>query len=242
MSTLVGTNPTIAVQDIFSTSPVAPGGLGDSALSDGDREYSLVKAGAVALVPGELIQAPAVVVNHTNLTASVSPIAITGNQTITVTLGATAATLNQYAGGQVVVNAGTGAGYSYNISSHPAAGLSTAVVIKLTDRLQVALDATSRVTLVANRFSGVIQSPVVPTGEIVGVAVSAIAPGEFGFVQTRGIAAVKADATVASVGLSVTRSTTTAGTVSLSTATGTEVGRAIVATVAGEARPVNLSL
>ena len=75
-------------------------------LSDG-REVTLVKNGAVALAPGKLVQDAAIVANHQNLaTTAYTPYSANGNvpASVTVTLGATAATANQYAGGYVIVN------------------------------------------------------------------------------------------------------------------------------------------
>src|SRR6185369_8356134 len=83
-------------------------------LSDG-REVVLIQAGAVALSSGQLMQAPALVANHQNMATST---AAAGATQVTVTLGATAATLNQYQGGYVIFNAGTGLGQTLKIASH----------------------------------------------------------------------------------------------------------------------------
>src|SRR5215213_6415091 len=104
-------------------------------MNDGlGNEYVYVKAGGTALVPGKLQQAPAEVTNHQNLTTAAAAI---GATSITVTLGNTAATANQYAGGQAIITASTGLGYSYQIKSHPAADASATLVVTLEDPIEV---------------------------------------------------------------------------------------------------------
>src|SRR5262245_8874353 len=104
--------------------------LGARAFDQAGNGYRWVQAGAVALVPARLCQAPAQVANHQNLTVAT---AVAGATSITVTLGATAATANQYAGGWVTISAGTGAGQRLLIGSHPAANASATLVLTLSD-------------------------------------------------------------------------------------------------------------
>ena len=52
--------------------------------------------------------------------------------------------------------------------------------------IEVALTTDSRVTLIFNPWSKVIQSPTTLTGAPVGVAIYPIASGEYGWVQTHG--------------------------------------------------------
>src|SRR5206468_4270040 len=116
------------------------------------RSFRYVLNGAVALVAGNVIQAPAQVPNHLALTPVAASI---GDTSITVALGATAATANQYAGGYAIISTTPGNGYAYRIQSHPAAALSTSVILKLDEAVQVALTTSSRVDLQANAYSGV---------------------------------------------------------------------------------------
>lgn len=191
--------------------------LGQIASTPGGRKFRYCLVGASALVPGKVYQAPAEITNHQDLT----PTAATaiGDTSITVTLGATAATANQYAGGWVVVTTGTGAGYQYRISSHPAAALSSTLTLTLDDAILVATNAsTTRVDLVLNPYSGVIVNPTTASGSVAGVAVYAAAAGTYAWLQTGGPAAVLADGANA-VGAELVASNAVAGAVEDATGT-----------------------
>jgi hypothetical protein len=177
--------------------------------SDG-RVFRYAKAGAVDLVAGNMLQAPAQVANHLALTPVAAAI---GDMTITVALGATAATANQYAGGWAFISTTPGNGYAYPIIGNPAAALSTSMVVTLAAPLIVALTTSSRVDLQANPYNGVIQTPVTTlTGAVVGNAPYIIAATEHGWIQTRGPAACLVKGTPG-VGLAVVCPGTAAGAV-----------------------------
>ena len=163
--------------------------------------YRYVKAGAVALVPGNSIQSPAIVVNHLALTPSAAAI---GATTVVATLGATAAAANLYAEGWVQVDTTPGNGFRYRVASHAAvlsAGVITATLYP-DDPITVALTSSSRVGFIQNPFNGVIQTPITTaTGTVVGVACSALAIANFGWVQTHGMAAALINGTPALGGL-----------------------------------------
>jgi hypothetical protein len=188
-------NPTHALGDVMHT-------------SDG-REYRYVLAGASNLVVGNLIQGPAQ--DTANQSVVVAAAAI--DATSVTTTGNVTVTANEYAGGYVVVTgeAGTGRGEVYKIKSHPAA---TAAVVTLTleDPITTALSATTQIDLVKNPYSGVIQYPTTASGAVVGVAVNNITAARYGWIQTRGIAAVLADGAL-TVGGTVVASNNTAGAV-----------------------------
>jgi hypothetical protein len=198
----------------------------------------MAKAGAVALVPGTLVQAPAEVTNHQNLTPAAAAI---GATQVTVTLGATAATANQYAGGLLVVTVTPGQGYSYEIDSHPAASGSATLVLTLKDPILVALTTSSRVDLVANEYNGVIINPTTASSNPVGVAVYPIAIGEYGYIQTGGHANVLADGAVV-VGTAVVASNATAGAVEALTGVQAPIGIAQSGIATTEYGPIHLLL
>lgn len=223
--------------------------------SDG-REFVLIQNGGTALVSGNLIQGPVKIgANHTNLTVATAAI---GATQVTVTLGATAVTANQYQGGFLVINAGTGIGQTLRIASHPAAALSTAVVLTLEDPLSVATAvADSKGTLELNpygsangadvRTSGCVVCPTTLTGPIIGVTVYPIPAStttvpSYGFIQTKGIVGCLNDANTA-IGLDLMHSTNTAGAVmTYVVATSSRVGSAYVAGVTTEVRPIMIQL
>ena len=224
------------------------------------REFVLVQNGGTALVSGVMVQSPASIgANHTGLAvvglAANNPI---GSTSITVTLGATLVTANQYAGGYAVVSAGTGIGQTLKIASHPAAALSANVVLTLEDPLSVAITSTdSKISLTLPQYgsqngtdvttSGVIVCPTTLTGRPIGVTVYPIPASTttvptYGFIQTSGAVACLNGAGTA-IGLDVMPGGSVAGSVvTYVAATSSRVGTATVAGENTKAQLINLQL
>ena len=167
------------------------------------RTFVLVQNGGTALISGVMIQSPASIgANHTGLAVSgAATVNVIGSTTVTVTMGGTLATANQYAGGYAIVSAGLGIGQTLKIASHPAATSSGTCVLTLEDPLSVALDTTSKISLTLPQYgsqngtdvttSGVIVAPSTPTGRIIGATIYPIPASTttvptYGFIQTRG--------------------------------------------------------
>ena len=184
-------------------------------LSDG-REAMLVRAGAVDVAPGKLYQDAAIVANHQNLTVTAyTAYSANGNvpASVAVTLGATAATANQYAGGFVMVNSSTGAGQTLRIASHPAAGSGAGLVLTLEDGASsTAITTSSKVCLLPAHGADVIVYPTTDTGAVVGVGLYTITAATYGFVISKGLVACLADGAIA-VGSSISPSGVVAGAV-----------------------------
>lgn len=212
-------------------------------LSDG-REVMLVKAGGTALVAGTLLQDAAIVANHQNIAVTAyQAYSANGNvpAKVTVTLGATAATANQYAGGFVVVNDATGEGQTLRIASHPAADASASLVITLEDAAATDLDATSEVCLIPPHGKDVIINPTTVTGAQVGVALYPVAASSYGFVTTKGLTSCLAQGAIG-VGLGISPSGSVAGAVAVAAATTSRLGFASQAGVDTEYRAVYVNL
>ena len=165
------------------------------------RKFRFCIAGATALVIGNLIQAAANVADHVDTTAAANAASTAGTpvRTLTTTLGATLASLNQYGSGYGVISVTPGAGQVYVFADTPAVASSGSFVGPLAagHEIRVALTTTSRVDLINNPYDNVIQSPITTaTGVAVGVAVVAIAASAYGWLQTRGIAAILTSGTV----------------------------------------------
>lgn len=159
-------------------------------LSDG-REVRLVLVGASNVASGLLVAAPAPIANHQNLVTTAFS-AYTNNglspATVTVTLGGTAATANEYAGGYAVVTTGTGLGQTLKIASHPAQASTTgALVITLADAPNTALDTTSTVSLIANPCNGIIINNHTALQQPVGVTLYAITATNYAYVISKGV-------------------------------------------------------
>lgn len=164
--------------------------LGSIGQDRAGRTYRYVQAGAVDLVAGNVIQSPAIVPNHL---ANTPPAVAVGDTSFTYTPGATLGTVNQYGGGVLQVDTTPGNGRMYGVKDHLAFASATAFTLNLEkdDPIQVALTTSSRVGLIQNPYKGVIQMPVTTaTGILVGVAVSAITAAYYGWIQTKGLAAV----------------------------------------------------
>jgi hypothetical protein len=214
-------------------------------LEDG-RELTLVLAGASNLAVGKLMQDAAVIANHQDLAVT----AFTAYSTttnlpaqVTVTLNGTAATLNQYQLGYAFVVDGTGAGQSLQIQENPAQATTTgSLVITLADSPNTALDTTSKISLFPQPGNGVIVNPTTPTNAPRGVTFYPITAAQYGFLATKGQWSVLADSSAPTVGLAISPSTTTAGSIETFSTDTPVIGQTIYATVSAKYYPVVLDL
>lgn len=216
-----------------------PHKLGTLGRTRDGRYFRFARAGAVLLVPGNILQSPAIVPNHLGLTAAAAAIGLT--TPIVVTPGATLGTLQQYAEGLLGVDTTPGNGFQYGIGGHPAFASATAFNLQLEsdDAIQVALTTSSRYGLIANPYNGVIQMPVTTaTGVYVGVCVSPIPVAGFGWVQVGGLASPLINGTPALGSTVIAVSATTAGAADIAAAatliTGQPFGRMAQVGVSGK--------
>ena len=164
-------------------------------LPDG-REFKYALNGGSAISSGKLASSAAMIGNHDmDLTTAAASV---GDTSITVTLGGTAATEDQYADGYIYTNDGTGEGQIYRIASNPAADSSATLAVTLAsnDAVSVALDSTTESGLAVNPYSGIVVSPTSVTNRTLGVTATDIAANAYGFVQTKGLASVLVSGTV----------------------------------------------
>ena len=228
----------------YGTTQLHP--LGAIARTKDGRAFRYANAGAVALTVGDFIQSSADVANHKTLTSAAAAI---GATSVTMTLGNTAATANQYAEGYLMAAVTPGMGRTYGIIGHPAADADAtlAVTLDASDPIVIALTTASRLHLIANPYKDVIQFPVTTaTGVCVGVAVSAIPIANFGWLQTKGPCCPLTDGTPA-LGAHVMVPGAVAGAAEIVVAAGTLivaqfVGRMIFAGVDNVRNPVMLDI
>ena len=218
--------------------------MGEAVYAADSRVFRYAKVGASNISAGNLQLAPTPKTNHHNVT--VQTIGALRDTKVTVTLGATAAVVDEYNEGLMVVNDQTGEGTSYQISSHPAADSSATLQLTLFDPIKnTALTTSSQVSLVHNTYNGVIEGTS-STQQPAGIPLRDLLLADFGWLQTKGTCPALADETLA-VGAWLTAGTTTAGAVEemddivvpLSDAV---IGTAIVAGVDGEFRPIRLAI
>jgi len=230
----------IVGQDLLSTSADKTLQLGAQATTNDGRFFRYTRLGAVAAVPGNLYQASAEIANHQNL-APTADTAI-GAKSFTVTLGATAATANQYADGYAIITTSTGAGYAYKIKSNPAASSAATMLVTLDDSLLVAIvTASSKVDLVASPYLGAVINPATATSAPIGAAVFAVTLGQYGWLQVSGAASLLADGAVV-VGTSLAASNGTAGAVEALAGVQAPVATALTGIATTQYGAVNLQL
>lgn len=187
MATTLNTFPQISGQDVYIDSATQQLPLGVYAETSDGRGFRYVKVGVVATVPGSVYQAPAE--DTTNLSPagglSVSAASI-GATSITLTSSVTIAQ-NALASGTLTVVVTPGAGQMYKIASNTAVTATSGCVITLEDPIRVALTTSSKVDLRQSLYNGVVITPATMTNSNVGVAVSIITAGNYGWIQTKGV-------------------------------------------------------
>lgn len=212
-------------------------------LPNGDI-YRYAYVGASGITAGKIQVCPAPKTNHHNVTAS-SASAI-GAKTITVTLGATAAVANEYAGGYIVANDNAPEGVVYEIASHPAADSSGTLEVTLKYPLVEAVTTSSQFELIHNPWNGVVEAAVEerkPTG----VPLVDASANTYVWLKTRGVASVLSG-DGANVGEELVQHASTAGGSDAdSTTYGTgfayyKIGKAKVASTTGEFNAVELTI
>jgi len=220
-------------------------------LSDG-RVVSLGQAASgTTVVPGKLYQNAALIADHQNCDVTAyTAYSNNGRQPaqVTLTLGATAVTANQYQGGYLAVVDGAGEGQLLKIASHPAADLSTTVVVTLEDGPTTALStSTSEVSLLPATGNALIIMPTTPSNTVFGLSMYDIAASSYGFFLVQGIGNALADATTPAVGCAISWSAATAGAVGATpyagnVLTGNVIGYTAILGVSAEYRPVYMNI
>ncbi len=237
----------ITDQDIYTTSSTKGAeSFGQLALTADGRRFRYGKNGTgsgTALAAGKLNQVATAVSNDTNRTGVTYAI---GTTQITFILGGTA-TANQYAGGYLLVNAGTGAGQCLQISGNTAAtaGNSNTPTVTLQEPLNVAtLASDSKFSLVPHPYSAcIVQASTLGAGSA-GVNTVSVADTYYAWFQVGGPCSVLNDSSTPAVGAPITYSDETAGAVGVyeTDAVGPVVGYALVAGVSTEYRQNYLTI
>ena len=156
-----------------------------------------------------------------------------GKGSLYALITAAGASSNLFAGGYLIVGAGSGNGYTYRIRSNDAVSttVSGQVLIELYDQIQESIGANTYVSIVGSKYANLGKASTgTQAGIIVGVTCANVSTANYyGWVQTKGICGVMAGATMVT-GQWATQSTT--GTVGVYAATGTDVATAVAAFIA----------
>ena len=183
-------------------------------LRDGRVFYYGKNTSATALNVGQLVVSAAVVANHQNVTVDAAADLSAGAVSVTLTVGATAATANQYAEGFLAVTDGTGEAYQYKIREHDAIASSGTATARLYDPIKVGAAAATTISLFKNPWDDPVISPTAQARVPVGVPQATLADGsstpQYGWIQTWGPCLVWCDEATA-IGAEVTIGTGVAG-------------------------------
>jgi hypothetical protein len=203
----------LSTQDIFKTSTTKLMRLGTQGATRDGRLFRYGLAGAVTLAPGKINQIPAVVANHQNI--AVQTASVVGDATLAVTLGATAATADQYADGYVVGFDASGVGQTLQLNGNSVAALSTTCTLFLNDPIAIAQTTSAKVNLELNPWAGALVYATGATTEFCnGVTPVSLTAATYGWFQTRGPAAVLTNGAITK-GSGVIPGQTTAGSVDI---------------------------
>jgi len=180
------------------------------------RWFKYALAGEAVTVA--LVQTTITAIANHDLDLVMSAAAAAEATVVIPTLGATAATANEYADGFFIINdAGTEQGHQYLIKSHLAANASANLTINLDeeDGLVVALTTSEQVGLVHNDCFDFVVNPTTATDAPLGVSCVDWANNDYGWLQIKGMGMCTADATAPATGTPVGPSNATAGNVEL---------------------------
>lgn len=217
--------------------------LGELVFLADERNFRYAKVGASNISKGKLQLAPAPKANHANMALAA---AAANTFDVTATPGATAVVADEYDEGFLAINDVDGEGQTYKVGSHPASNASTAFAIRLLDPISVALTANSEGSLVHNAHNSVVEAAVT-TRRGAGVPLISLLAGDYGWLQTKGVAAVLCD-TATTLGAPQGSSASVAGAVSdiddtLGASSDITIGQAdIMAGVDTEYRPITLTI
>jgi len=176
----------ITAQDVFAQGTTsAYSKLGSLSVDVWGNRYRYVKAGAAALVAGNLLQEAA---EDTQFVSMAVPAAVAiGATSITVTNGTTTVAANDFNSGLLTISTSTGLGQSFHIVSHTTGTSGASITYNIDRPLLVALTTSSKVSVRKNPYDGVIQYPVTTqTGGAVGFARIANTLGTHGYIQSGG--------------------------------------------------------
>lgn len=179
----------ISAQDIYSTSQYRQHQFGTMGVDKYGDLYRYAQIGAVAAVAGKLYSAPTQITNHHNIAASAAVTANGKVHKVTLTLGATAAAENEYAGGLLIANDNSPEGETYRIIGHPAADASATLEVNVEQPFKTNIATTSEFTLVHNTWNGAIVNAAF-TLPMAGVPLMDMTAAYYGWLKTRGIASV----------------------------------------------------
>ena len=227
--------PTIFGIDPYSESDVPLHQVGVKGVTSDGRIFRYARNSSAAITgPGLLCKAADVVTAHEDITVAAT--GAIGDASITLDIGGTAITANQYNNGYLIINDDAGEGFTYLVIQHPASSAgSEEIAFRIKPTLQAVITVdVSDASLVQNPHSNIL----ITSGDVadfpVGVTPIAISASFYFWLQTGGIAAVLSDTTTAPVsGQPITIGDATYGAVEvIGSVTDPIVGQSLIMTYA----------
>ena len=230
-------------QGLYDVSSTKLHTLGAIRETEDGRRFRYGKAGAT-MVAGGATQAAAATANHIAQIQTSGAANAAGSTNVTVYVGATAVTANQYDDGYLVVHRTTSgtAGLYYPIASHTTTSTgSTTITVTLKEPLKLATYTDDYFSLFCNPWSAVAigtDVAVFPTG----MAMNAASSGQYLWFQTGGFCVQKGGDTAA-VGTMMTTGTADYTTLTMAAYTSTQIGAIYsTAAVTGYFTPIFLTI
>lgn len=184
--------------------------LGTKGISSDGRIFRYAKNSSTEIATARLCIMPDVTDDHENIVFQTA--GVIGDNQAKITVATTSIVANEYVGGYMVINDGTGQGYCHLITGHGAGDGTITFDIKPT--LQIATETTTTVQLIRNPFYGVLISDGTHDDTPVGVTPRVITASYYFWLQTGGVCSCLMDATVSPVvGQPVTIGDVTSGAV-----------------------------
>jgi hypothetical protein len=207
--------------------------------------YRYTKLGAANVAAGYVQTSPTQKTNHHNCAAYAAVTADGKKKKVKLTLGATAAVANEYAGGYLIANDNSPEGEMYRISSHLAADASATLEVIVDRPFLTDITTSSEFTLKHNKYNKSIVGASV-TVPIAGVGLIDMTAGYYGWLKVTGVAPCLIGSTT-TLGSWVMIYASTPGSVTDTTdvsmpATELIIGRALATGVTGEYQPIDLML
>lgn len=211
-------------------------------IQDFDRAFRYGQAPSGGCTAGYLYCSNANAANHSNCAATAA--AAIGSTEVTVQLGATAVTANEFEGGTLHPNDVAPEGIAgFRILSHPAADSAATLTLQLAEPFSEALTTSSELTLIHNKYKAV-EATTTQTTPPAGIAVADMTASYYGWFQVEGpIGVLHSGTGTATLGQNVTISANDAGAVAVVDAdTEILVGYMLDAGVSGEFNSVELKI
>lgn len=208
----------VSVQTVTSESSTKQEKLGSRVRTPDGREFVYAQDSGSGQTAGQLAVNADEVANHVNI--AVAAAAAIGDTKVSVTLGATAATADQYGDGYLVVNDANGEGQTVPIAGHAAIASAGTGTIVLAEPLTQALTTSSQVQLVQPWSTK--TSVADQADRAVGVPAIDVTASYYHWTQVKGHAAVLADEAVTK-GLALTIGSSVAGAVEAADLVGEQV-------------------